>query len=117
MRRQNVRPFLRLTFPNANGRVKVISRMKQVRLVVDDIQTLSRQQASDYEASLEPFSPHFHKLLSQFPSEFDRYRLDEIVVGAIVPIVCATIFGNVVSALIASLGTTITLAMEPAGGS
>jgi len=75
--------------------------MQQVRLVVDDIQTLSRQQASDYEASLEPFSPHFHKLLYQFPTEFDRYRLDEIVVAAIVPIVCANIFGNVVSALIA----------------
>ena len=67
--------------------------MQQVRLVVDDIQILSRQQASDYEASLEPFSPYFHKLLSQFPSEFDRYRLDEIVVGAIVPIVCATTIG------------------------
>ena len=91
--------------------------MQQIHLVVDDIQTLSRQQSSDYEASLEPFSPHFHKLLSQFPTEFNRYRLDEIVVGAIMPIVCATIFGNVVSALIASLGTAITLAMEPAGGS
>jgi tuftelin-interacting protein 11 len=66
----------------------VISRLQQVHLVVDDIQSLARQQASDYEASLEPFSPHFHKLLSQFPSEFDRYRLDEIVVAAVAPIVC-----------------------------
>ena len=65
--------------------------MQQVRLVVDDIRTMSRQQASDYEASLEPFSPHFHKLLSQFPSEFDKYKLDEIVVAAIAPIVCATV--------------------------
>lgn len=61
--------------------------MQQVRLVVDDIRTVSRQQASDYEASLEPFSPHFHKLLSQFPSEFDKYKLDEVVVAAIAPIV------------------------------
>ena len=91
--------------------------MQQIHLVVDDIQTLSRQQSSDYEASLEPFSPHFHKLLSQFPTEFNRYRLDEIVVGAIMPIVCATIFGDVVSSLIALLDTAITLAMEPAGGS
>jgi len=91
--------------------------MQQVRLVVDDIQALSRQQASNYEASLEPFSPHFHKLLSQFPTEFDRYRMDEIVVAAIVPIVCAISFGYVVSALIASLGAKITLATEPAGGS
>jgi hypothetical protein len=99
------------------GTLKVISRMQEIHLVVDDIQTLSRQQASDYEASLEPFSPHFHKLLSQFPTEFDRYRLDEIVVGAIIPIVCCNYPGNVVSSLILSLGTTITLAMEPAGGS
>ncbi len=91
--------------------------MQQVRLVVDDIQTLSRQQASDYEASIEPFSPHFHKLLSQFPSEFDRYKLDEIVVASIVPIVRSTVVGMAVSALIASLGTTIALAMEPAGRS
>jgi tuftelin-interacting protein 11 len=55
--------------------------------VVDDIQSLARQQASEYEASLEPFSPHLQKLLSHFPSEFDRYRLDEIVVAAIAPIV------------------------------
>src|SRR6266403_2911166 len=99
------------------GHVKVISRMQQVRLVVDDIQTLSRQQASDYEASIEPFSPHFHKLLSQFPSEFDSYKLDEIVVASIVPIVRSTVVGMAVSALIASLGTTIALAMEPAGRS
>lgn len=72
--------------------------MQQVRLVVNDIQTLSRQQASDYEASLEPFSPHFHKLLSQFPSEFDRYKLDEIVVAAIVPIVCMTTLECCISA-------------------
>jgi tuftelin-interacting protein 11 len=67
--------------------------MQQVRLVVDDIRTLSRQQASDYEASLEPFSPHFHKLLSQFPSEFDKYKLDEVVVAAIAPIVRVTTAG------------------------
>ncbi|KAH9967495.1 GC-rich sequence DNA-binding factor-like protein-domain-containing protein [Russula dissimulans] len=66
---------------------ELISRMKQIHLVVNDIQALSRQQTMDYEASLEPFSPHFHKLLSQFPSEFDRYRLDEIVVAAIAPVV------------------------------
>jgi hypothetical protein len=92
--------------------------MQKVRLVVDDIQTLSRQQASDYEASLESFSPHFHKLLSQFPSEFDRYKLDEIVVAAIVPIVCATTVRLLIQRLLfVSLGTTIALAMEPSGGS
>jgi tuftelin-interacting protein 11 len=68
--------------------------MQQVRLVVDDIRTQSRHQASDYEASLEPFSPHFHKLLSQFPSEFDKYKLDEVVVASIAPIVRVTTAEN-----------------------
>lgn len=62
--------------------------MQQVHLVVDDTQSLARQQAAVYEASLEPFSPLFDKLLSRFPSEFDKYRLDEVVVAAVVPIVC-----------------------------
>ena len=61
--------------------------MQQVHLVVGDIHALARQQAAVYEASLELFSPHFDKLLSQFPSEFNKYRLDEVVVAAIVPIV------------------------------
>ncbi len=74
---------------NADGGYLVISRMQQAHLVIDEIQALSRQQAAVYEASLEPFSPHFDKLLSQFPSEFDKYRLDEVVVAAIVPIVRA----------------------------
>lgn len=64
----------------------VISRLQQVSLVVDEINTKSRELASVYEATLDDFSPLFSKLL-QFPTEFDRYRLDEIVVAAIVPIV------------------------------
>ncbi|KAI0272323.1 GC-rich sequence DNA-binding factor-like protein-domain-containing protein [Gloeopeniophorella convolvens] len=66
---------------------ELISRMQQVHLVVDDIKLLAKQQASSYEASLESFSPHFSKLLSEFPVEFDKYRLDEIVVAAIAPLV------------------------------
>lgn len=72
---------------NADGGYLVISRMQQAHLIIDDIQALARQQAAIYEASLDLFSPHFDKLLSQFPSEFDKYRLDEVVVAAIVPIV------------------------------
>lgn len=40
-----------------------------------------------YEVSLEPFSPLFYGLVDQFTREFERYRLDEIVVAAIAPIV------------------------------
>lgn len=63
----------------------VISRMQKINLVVDDINNQAKQLASAYEISLDPFSPLFSKLLVQFPTEFDRYRLDEIVVAAIAP--------------------------------
>jgi hypothetical protein len=54
-------------------------------LVAKDISDQCKQQASVYEASLESFTPHFQKLLDQFPRDFDKYRLDELVVAAIVP--------------------------------
>jgi hypothetical protein len=61
--------------------------MQQIHLVVEDINSKAKELASVYEVSLDPFSPHFSQLLVQFPSEFDRYRLDEIVVAAIAPLV------------------------------
>jgi len=66
---------------------ELIARLQQVHLVVDEINVQSRQLASSYEASLEPFSASFDNLLGQFPMEFERYRLDEIVVAAIAPII------------------------------
>lgn len=63
----------------------VISRMQQIHIVVEDINAQAKTLASAYELSLDPFSPLFSKLLVQFPSEFERYRLDEIVVAAIAP--------------------------------
>ena len=42
---------------------------------------------SSYEVSLEPFTESFEKLIGLYPNEFDRYRLDEIVVAAIAPVV------------------------------
>lgn len=59
--------------------------------MVNDIKLQAKQLASSYEASLEPFSASFDKLLGQFPKEFEMYRLDEIVVAAIAPIVSALI--------------------------
>jgi tuftelin-interacting protein 11 len=61
--------------------------MRKVQLIVDDINATATELASAYEASLEPFSPLFYTLVDQFPGEFDKYRLDEIVVGAIAPLV------------------------------
>lgn len=65
----------------------VISRLQQVHLIVDDVSTQAKEAASSYEATLEPFSTHFEKLIGLYPAEFERYRLDEIVVAAIAPIV------------------------------
>ncbi|KAI0079346.1 TFP11-domain-containing protein [Panus rudis PR-1116 ss-1] len=66
---------------------ELISRLQQVHLVVDDINSQAKEIAQTYEASLEPFSPNFDKLVGQFAKEFDRYRLDEIVIAAIAPVV------------------------------
>ena len=65
----------------------VILRMQQINLVANDINSQAKELASAYEISLDPFSPLFSHLLVQFPSEFDKYRLDEIVVAAIAPLV------------------------------
>ncbi|KAG6891177.1 hypothetical protein C0995_008429 [Termitomyces sp. Mi166 len=65
----------------------VIERLQKVQLVANDINAKARELASMYEVSLEPFSPLFYGLVDQFSCEFERYRLDEIVVAAIAPIV------------------------------
>lgn len=65
----------------------MIARLQQVHLVVDDIKVQAKELAMMDGATLEPFAPHFEKLLSQFPQEFDRYRLDSIVVAATAPVV------------------------------
>ena len=58
-----------------------------MNVVVEEINAQARESASTYEASLEPFSVGFDKLLGQHAKEFDRYRLDEVVVAAIAPVV------------------------------
>ncbi|KAF8347814.1 GC-rich sequence DNA-binding factor-like protein-domain-containing protein [Amanita rubescens] len=66
---------------------ELISRLQQVSLVVNDIQSLSQELSSVYEISLEPFTPYVYKLVSQFSDEFDKCQLDEIIVAAIAPFV------------------------------
>ncbi|KIL69346.1 hypothetical protein M378DRAFT_8008 [Amanita muscaria Koide BX008] len=66
---------------------QLIARLQQVSLVANDIQTLSKELASVYEVSLEPFSPLVYRLVSQFSDELDKYKLDEIIVAAVAPLV------------------------------
>ena len=68
--------------------ITVIARMQQMNIVVDEINVQAREASSMYEVSLECFSVAFDKLLGQHAKEFDRYRLDEVVVAAIAPVVC-----------------------------
>lgn len=65
----------------------VIARLQQIHLVVDDISSQAKELKSSYEVSLEPFSASFDALIGLYPGEFDRYRLDEVVVAAIAPVV------------------------------
>ncbi|KAJ7210525.1 GC-rich sequence DNA-binding factor-like protein-domain-containing protein [Mycena pura] len=66
---------------------ELIARLQQVQIVANDIDSKAKELASEYEVSLEEFSPLFYKLVDQFSSEFEKYRLDEIVVAAIAPLV------------------------------
>ena len=52
-----------------------------------DIDATVKKLLSQYEVSLEPFSPCFQWLINKYAPEYEEYHLDEIVVAAIVPIV------------------------------
>ncbi|KAG7439779.1 TFP11-domain-containing protein [Guyanagaster necrorhizus] len=64
---------------------ELIARLQQVQLVANEFDAKSKELASTYEVSLDPFSPLVYRLLSEYSNEFDKYRLDEIVVAAIAP--------------------------------
>lgn len=65
----------------------VISRLQQIQVIAMNIDATAKQLSSFYEISLEPFEPHFQKLLNEYAFEFEKYNLDEIVVGSIAPLV------------------------------
>lgn len=84
----NVNDFLSfIKFQVTDSFFVVIARLQQVQLIANDINTTAKELASVYEVSLEPFSPHFQKLISEYSYEYDKYRLDEIVVAAIAPVI------------------------------
>ena len=58
-----------------------------MHLVVDDIEKQARSSASTYGATLDVFAELFETLVTQYSPEFERYRIDEIVVAAMAPIV------------------------------
>ena len=95
--------------------VLVIARLQQIHLVVDDINSEAKRLSASYEPTLDPFLPSLDKLLGQFANDFDRHRLDEVVVAAISPVVRAP------SKKYASVLTLITAPplarnVEPTGG-
>lgn len=64
---------------------------------MEAISIKSNQIATHYEATLDVFSADFDKLSLEYSSEYERYQLDEVVVGAIAPYVSLTCtrFGNI----------------------
>jgi tuftelin-interacting protein 11 len=69
-----------------------IARLQQIRMLVDEIGAISKTLSSAYEVSLEPFTEPFEKLLYEFKEEYVTMDLDEVVVGAMAPVVRSTSF-------------------------
>lgn len=65
----------------------VIQRLQKVHIIVDDISAKAKEVAALQQPSLEPFSPHVTSLLREYPTEYETYKLDDIVVAAIAPVV------------------------------
>jgi tuftelin-interacting protein 11 len=61
--------------------------LEKINLIVQEINDESESLASSVDTSLESFSPQFDKLTDQFGPVYDLYRLDEVVVAAIAPLV------------------------------
>ncbi|KAJ4473582.1 GC-rich sequence DNA-binding factor-like protein-domain-containing protein [Lentinula aciculospora] len=66
---------------------ELIARLQQIQIVTTEIDAKAKELSADYDASLDQFSPLFYKLSSEFEPELNRYRLDEVAVGAITPLV------------------------------
>lgn len=65
--------------------IPVIAKLQQIQIVANDIQNIAKELASLYEVSLEPLSDPIQKLINGYPSEYKKFGLDEVVVGAITP--------------------------------
>lgn len=73
---------------------KVIARLQRVHLVVDEISAKAKEVTRDPDpsAKLGEFTPYFDKLLMEYSGEYEKYRLDEIVVASVAPTVSFYLF-------------------------
>lgn len=86
---------------------ELIRRLGEMKLVVEELATVAKtaqrtsmaQASSDYEAngegpsSLELFSPFVERFTRDFSSEYDGYKVDEVLVGAMAPLFRAELAG------------------------
>jgi tuftelin-interacting protein 11 len=85
------------TISRVKEEADLIRRLEAVRIVCDELTKEARTlQHSGMDISdehinentpspLQSLTPHVNRLLSDFAPEYDRYRLDELLVGAIAP--------------------------------
>jgi tuftelin-interacting protein 11 len=83
-----------------------VRRLKGVMAVVGRVKEIEREVAELMRAAagggvgvgpkelLGPFGDEFDELLGGFPEEYKEMKLDEVVVGAIAPIVSGFFFGE-----------------------
>lgn len=65
----------------------MIARLQQIHITASQIEAMAKELSSLYEISLLPFDPHFQQLIHNYSTEYEKYRLDEVVVAAIAPVV------------------------------
>ncbi|KAG8717170.1 hypothetical protein FRC08_008049 [Ceratobasidium sp. 394] len=65
----------------------LIARLQRVHLVVDEISAKAKAVAREAEprTALDQFTPYFDQLLMEHSGEYERYRLDEVVVASVAP--------------------------------
>ncbi|QRV88943.1 Tuftelin-interacting protein 11 [Ceratobasidium sp. AG-Ba] len=70
-----------------NDEADLIARLQRVHLVVDEISAKAKVVAREPEpqTALEQFTPYFDQLLMEYSGEYERHRLDEIVVASVAP--------------------------------
>ena len=80
-----------IKYRESDIRILGISRLEQISLLTSEIDQVSKTLANDLhisaKASFELYENTFDKLFDNFPDEFAIFSLDEIVVGAVAPIV------------------------------
>ncbi|KAG9022220.1 hypothetical protein FS837_006526 [Tulasnella sp. UAMH 9824] len=66
---------------------ELIQRLQKVHIIVDDINSKAKEAAGLYEPTLQPFAPSVTSLIHDYSPEYEKYKLDDIVVAAIAPVV------------------------------